>query len=37
MCSDLAKGTTNETEKYIFRVLNVRWMCAQYFVIASGG
>ena len=36
-CSELGKGATSETGKYIFRAANVWWRCAQYFVIASCG
>ena len=35
--SESGKGATNEAGKYLFRVANVWWKCAQYFVIASCG
>ena len=35
--SELGKGVTSETGKYLFRATNVWWRCAQYFVIASCG
>ena len=31
------RGATSEAGKYLFRVANVWWRCAQYFVIASCG
>ena len=37
ICSELDKGTTSETGKYLFRASNVWWTCTQYFVIASCG
>ena len=35
VCSELGKGVTSETRKYIFRAANAWWRCAQYFVISS--
>ena len=37
ICFELGKGTTSEAGKYLFRVANAWWRCAQYFVIASCG
>ena len=37
LCSELAKGATSETGKYLFRAASVWWKCAQYFVIYSCG
>ena len=37
VCSALAKGAMSQAGKYLFRAANVRWRCAQYFVIASCG
>ena len=37
ICSELARGATSETGKYLFRAANVRWRCAQYFVIVCCG
>ena len=35
ICSELGEGATSEAGKYLFRAANVRWRCAQYFVITS--
>ena len=37
VCSELGKGSTSETGKYLFRAANVWRRCAQYFVIAFCG
>ena len=37
ICSGLGKSATSEVRKYLFRVANVRWRCAKYFVIAFPG
>ena len=37
ICSDLGKGVKREAGKCLFRIPNVWWSCAQYFVIASCG
>ena len=37
VCSELGKGAASEAGKTLFRVANVWWRCAQYFVIASCG
>ena len=37
VCSELGKGATSGTGKYLVRAANVWWRCAQYFVIASCG
>ena len=37
VCSELGKGATSEAGMYLFGASNVRWRCAQYYVIASCG
>ena len=34
---ELGKGVMTEAGKYLFRVANVWWRCAQKFIIASCG